>query len=169
MKYQPASESRPRRNSPTQSVTSERARSSPLRHESGRADRSHRQYRAEARGGDARLLPRGLRARCLRHGEQGMDERPDPVIPGRFRRAHGRQSAPAAHAEVHAGRLPADRAPPAAAQASVTLCLMPYHCTLNANVQRPRVAAQVLVPFARLRSAVVSTHLRYLLLYNVRH
>ena len=41
----------------------QRARPSALRHEPGRADRAHRQYRAEARRGDARLLQ--ARARRL--------------------------------------------------------------------------------------------------------
>ena len=75
----------------------QRARAQALRHEPGRADRAHRQHRAAARRGDARLLPRRLDARRLRHPAQGMDGRPDPLVPGLFRRADERQSgAPAA-------------------------------------------------------------------------
>src|SRR5271163_4142998 len=63
-----------------------------LRHEPGRADRADRQYRAEARRRDPRLLPLRLLARRLRHPAQGMDGRPDPLVPGLFRRADERQS-----------------------------------------------------------------------------
>ena len=57
----------------------QRPRASALRHEPGRADRADRQHRAEARRGDARLLPRRLVARRLRHPAEGMDGRPDPL------------------------------------------------------------------------------------------
>ena len=97
----------------------QRARPPALRHEPGRADRADRQYRAPARGGDARLLPHGLLARRLRHPAEGMDRRPDPLLPGLFRRADERQLGAAADAEVHAGRLQADRGPPAAAEGPV--------------------------------------------------
>jgi hypothetical protein len=44
---------------------------------SPRADRAHRQHRAEARRLDPRLLPRRLLAGRLRHAPEGMDGRPD--------------------------------------------------------------------------------------------
>ena len=68
------------------------ARASALWHEPGRADRADRQHRAAARRGDARLLPRRLDARRLRDAAEGMDGRPDPPVPGLFRRADERQS-----------------------------------------------------------------------------
>ena len=95
------------------------------------------QYRAEARSGDARLLPRRLRARRLRHRAQGMDARPDQHVPGRFRRADERQFAPPPHAQVHAGRLQADRVPPAAAEGPVRRVARPRHLL---RLLRPRHA-----------------------------
>jgi hypothetical protein len=83
-----------------------------LRDEPGRADRAHRQYRAETPRGDPRLLPHRLLARRLRHPAQGVDGRPDPVVPGLFRRADERQPRATADDQVHAGRLQADRGPP---------------------------------------------------------
>ena len=105
----------------------QRAGAQALRHEPGRADRAHHQHRAEARGGDARLLPHGLRARRVRHRAEGMDDRPVPRLPGPFRRADERQLGAAADAEVHAGRLQADRAAPAAAERPVRRVARPPH------------------------------------------
>ena len=79
----------------------------------------HRQHCAPARRRHARLLPRGLHAGRLRDAAQGMDGRPDPLVPGLFRRADERQSGAKAADQVHAGRLQADRGPPAAAEGPV--------------------------------------------------
>ena len=98
-----------------------------LRDEPGRADRAHRQYRAPPRRGDARLLPHRLLARRLRHPAEGMDRRPDPLVPGLFRRADERQPGAPAHDQVHARRLQADRDPPAAAQGSVRRVAGAHH------------------------------------------
>ncbi len=54
----------------------QRASAPALRHEPGRARSADRQYRAPARGGDARLLPHGKFARRLRHFAEGVDDRP---------------------------------------------------------------------------------------------
>ena len=88
-------------------------------HEPGRAGGADGQHRAQARGGDARLLPDGQLARRLRHPAEGVDGRPDPLLPGLFRRADERQFGAAADAEVHAVRLQADRDAPAAAERPV--------------------------------------------------
>ena len=52
--------------------------------EPGRADCADRQYRAQARRLDPRLLPHRLLAGRLRHFAQGMDGRSDPFVPGLF-------------------------------------------------------------------------------------
>ena len=103
------------------------ARPSALRHEPGRADRAHNQHCAPARRGDARLLPRRLLAGRLRHPAEGMDGRPDPLVPGLFRRPDERQSGAQAPDQVHAGRLQADRGPPAAAQGPVRRVARAHH------------------------------------------
>ena len=103
------------------------ARPSALWHEPGRADRAHRQHRAEARRLDPRLLPRRLLARRFRHFAEGMDGRPDPLVPGLFRRADERQSGAPAPDQVHARRLQADRGPPAAAEGPVRRVAGAHH------------------------------------------
>ena len=72
-----------------------------------------------ARRGDPRLLPHRLDPGRFRDAAQGMDGRPDPLVPGLFRRADERQSGATADDQVHARRLQADRDPPAAAERPV--------------------------------------------------
>ena len=95
------------------------ARAQALWHKPGRTDRAHRQYCAQARRLDARLLPRRLLPGRLRHFAQGMDGRPDPLVPGLFRRPDERRSRAPAPDQVHAGRLQADRSATAPAQGPV--------------------------------------------------
>ena len=103
------------------------ARAPALWHEPGRADRAHRQYCAQTRRLDPRLLPRRLLARRLRHPAQGVDGRPDPLVSGLFRRADERQSGAPAPDQVHARRLQADRGPPAAAEGPVRRVARAHH------------------------------------------
>ena len=70
----------------------QRARAPVLRHEPGRTHRAHRQRRHPARHRNPRLLSIRLLARRVRDPAQGMDGRPDPLVPGLFRRADERQS-----------------------------------------------------------------------------
>ena len=70
---------------------------------------------------------RGLDAGRLRHPAQGMDGRPDPLVPGLFRRADERQSGAPTPDQVRAGRLQADRGPPAAAQGPVRRVARTHH------------------------------------------
>ena len=58
---------------------------------------------------------------------EGMDGRPDPLVPGLFRRADERQSGAPAPDQVHARRLQADRGPPAAAQGPVRRVARAHH------------------------------------------
>ncbi len=81
-----------------------------LRDEPGRADRAHREHRAETRRGDPRLLPHRLLARRLRHPAEGVDGQIrsfqdyfDALMSGDLARRRNDQ--------VHARRLQADRNP----------------------------------------------------------
>ncbi len=58
---------------------------------------------------------------------QGMDGRPDPLVPGLFRRADERQPRAPAPDQVHAGRLQADRGATAAAQGPVRRVAGAHH------------------------------------------
>ena len=115
----------------------QRARAPVLRHEPGRADRAHRQHRHPARHRNPRLLSIRLLARRLRDPAQGVDRRPDPLLPGLFRRADERQSRAPAHDQVHARRFSAHRSAPAAAQGHVRRVAGAHHLL---RVLRARVA-----------------------------
>ncbi len=76
---------------------------------------------------NSRLLPNRLLTGRLRHIAQGMDGRPDLLVPGSFRRADERQPGPPAPDQVHARRLQADRSPPATAQGPIRRMAGAHH------------------------------------------